>query len=76
MNEYILWHIDPLLGDNCKTNGEAIAIARQQLHKYASVLEPLFDGGPCATMEVLLEAVFSMWSTLEAVSLDQPSSVH
>jgi hypothetical protein len=38
-------------------------IARQQLRKYATVLEPLLGSGPRATMEVQLEAVFSMWST-------------
>lgn len=38
-----------------------MAIAMQQLSKYAEVLEPLLDISPCATMEVLLEAVFSMW---------------
>jgi hypothetical protein len=37
-------------------------IARQQLRKYATVLEPLLGGGPRAPMEVQLEAVFSMWS--------------
>jgi hypothetical protein len=36
------------------------AIARQQLRKYATVLEPLLASGPRATMEVLFEAVFSM----------------
>jgi hypothetical protein len=37
-------------------------IARQQLRKYATVLEPLLGSGPRATMEVQLEAVFSTWS--------------
>jgi hypothetical protein len=37
-------------------------IARQQLRKYTTVLEPLLGIGPRATMEVQLEAVFSMWS--------------
>jgi hypothetical protein len=37
-------------------------IARQQLRKYVTVLEPLLGIGPRATMEVQLEAVFSMWS--------------
>jgi hypothetical protein len=35
-------------------------IARQQLRKYATVLEPLLGSGPRSTMEVQLEAVFSM----------------
>jgi hypothetical protein len=32
----------------------------QQLRKYTTVLEPLLDSGPQATMEVLLVAIFSM----------------
>jgi hypothetical protein len=58
---YILRHTDPLL-DNDREGNETTAIAMQQLHKYATVPEPLLDSGPRATMEVLLEAVFSMWS--------------
>jgi hypothetical protein len=58
----ILWHIYPLLGNDRKTN-EIKALARQQLLKYATVLEPLLGSGLRATMEVLLEAVFSVWST-------------
>jgi hypothetical protein len=56
---YILWHTGPLLGNDCETN-EIMAITVQELHKYATVLEPLPGSGPCTTMEVLLEAVFSM----------------
>jgi hypothetical protein len=56
---YILWHTHPLLCNDRETN-ETTAIARQQLCKYATVLEPLIGSGPRATMEVLLEAVFSM----------------
>jgi hypothetical protein len=56
-----LWHIEPLLGSDRKTNNETTAIVRQHLRKYAKVLEPLLGSGPRATMEVLLEAVFSMW---------------
>jgi hypothetical protein len=37
-------------------------IARQQLCKHAKVLEPLIGSSLHATMEVQLEAVFSMWS--------------
>jgi hypothetical protein len=55
----ILWHIDPLLGNNNEKN-EIIAIARQRLHKYTTVLEPLVGSGQYTTVEVLLEAVFSM----------------
>jgi hypothetical protein len=53
-----LWHIDPLLGNDLETN-ETTAIAVQQLHKYATVLEPLRASGLRATMEILLEAMFS-----------------
>jgi hypothetical protein len=35
----ILWHIDPLLGNDHATNNKTMAIARQQLHKSATVLE-------------------------------------
>jgi hypothetical protein len=54
----ILWHIDTLLGNNCETNNETMAIVRQQLHKYAPVLELLLDSGPHATLKIPLEAVF------------------
>jgi hypothetical protein len=56
----ILWHIDLLLGNDNKTNNETTAIARQQHHKYVTVLEPLLGSGLHARMEVLLETVFSM----------------
>jgi hypothetical protein len=56
-----LWHIDPLLGNDRETN-ETTATAMQQLCKYATVLELLLGSGTRATVEVLLEAVFSMWS--------------
>jgi hypothetical protein len=56
----ILRHIDPLLGNDRKINNETTAIARQQLCKYATVLEPLLGSGLRITMEALLEAVFSM----------------
>jgi hypothetical protein len=39
-----------------------MTISMQQLGKYTTVLEPLLVSGPRATMDVLLEAVFSMWS--------------
>jgi hypothetical protein len=41
-----------------------MAIAMQQLCKYTTVLEPLRGSSPRTTMEVLLEAVFSVSSTL------------
>jgi hypothetical protein len=53
-----LWHIDLLLGNDLETNNETTAIAKQQLRKYATVLEPLLGSGPHASMEVLLQAVF------------------
>jgi hypothetical protein len=56
----ILWHIYLLLGNDCKTNNRTMAIAIQQHHKYTTVLELLLGSGLHATMEVLLEAVFSM----------------
>jgi hypothetical protein len=59
----ILWHVDLLLGNDCKTNNKTTAIVRQQLRKYATVLELLLGSGLRSTMEVLLEAVVSMWST-------------
>jgi hypothetical protein len=37
-------------------------IARQQLRKHATVLETLLSSRPRVTVEVQLEAVFSMWS--------------
>jgi hypothetical protein len=37
-----------------------MAIAMQQLNKFATLLEPLLGSGQCTTMEVLLEAVFPM----------------
>jgi hypothetical protein len=59
----ILWHIDSLLGNNGETRKEITAIAMQRNRKYATILEPLPGSGPQAAMEVLLEAVLSMWST-------------
>jgi hypothetical protein len=59
----ILWHIDLLIGNDRKTNDETTT-AMQQLHKHAKVPEPLLGSGPCTTMELLFEVVFSMWSTL------------
>jgi hypothetical protein len=58
----ILWHIDPLLDNDRETNNEATTITRQQLHKYATVLEPLLESGPLPKLKILLEAVLSMWS--------------
>jgi hypothetical protein len=57
-----LWHIDLLPGNDSKINNETMAIARQLLRKYATVLESLLGSDPRAPKEVLLEAVFSMWS--------------
>jgi hypothetical protein len=53
---HILWHIDPLL-----CNGrETTTTARQHLHKHTTVLELLLGSSLRATMEILLEVVFSM----------------
>jgi hypothetical protein len=56
-----MWHIELSLGNKLKAK-EKTTIAREQIRKYATVLEPLLDSSPRSTMEVLLEAVFSMWS--------------
>jgi heme O synthase-like polyprenyltransferase len=64
----IIWHINPLLDhDRDKPiarrrprNNVTTAIARQQLFKYATVLEPVLGIDQHATIEVLVEAVFSM----------------
>jgi hypothetical protein len=58
----IVWHTDPLLCNDRETNNDTTVIVRQQLCKYATVLELLLGSGPRSKMEVLLEAVFSMWS--------------
>jgi hypothetical protein len=56
-------HIDALLGNCRETDNETMAIAMRQLRKYATLLEPLLGSGPRTTLEVLSEAVFSVWST-------------
>jgi hypothetical protein len=38
-----MWHIDPLLDKDRETCNDTTAIARQQLHKYATVLECLIQ---------------------------------
>jgi hypothetical protein len=53
-------HTDPLLGNDSETNNKKKVIAMQQLRKYATLLDPLLGSGPRATVEVLLEVVFSM----------------
>jgi hypothetical protein len=58
----ILCYIDPLLDNDRETNNETSAIAMQQLRKYATGLELLLGSGPSATIEVLLEVVFYMFS--------------
>jgi hypothetical protein len=37
----VLWHIDPLLGNDHDVNNETMAAARQQFRKYTTLLEPL-----------------------------------
>jgi hypothetical protein len=65
----------PVASDNRETHNETTAIAMQRFRKYATVLYALLRSGPRATMEVLLEAVFSMWSAPRLYKLDRPSSV-
>jgi 7,8-dihydro-6-hydroxymethylpterin-pyrophosphokinase len=50
---------DLLLGNDLETNNETMIIARQQLHKYATVLEPLSGTSPYTPTKELLELVFS-----------------
>jgi hypothetical protein len=73
-NVNILWNIDPLLSNDHETNNEKRAIAMEELRNYATELKPLLGCGPCATVKVLLEAVFSV-DYSKAVPLDQPRSV-
>jgi hypothetical protein len=54
-----LRHTDPLLCNDSEPN-ETRAIACQRLRKYATVLDPLLSSGQRVTMEVFLEAAFSM----------------
>jgi hypothetical protein len=49
----------PFVGNDSETN-EIKAIARQQLHKYATVSEPLLGSDLRTTMEALLKTVFFM----------------
>jgi hypothetical protein len=65
-----------LLGKDRKKDNETTAIAGQQIRKYATVLKQLLGRGPRETMEVLLEAVFSVWSALRLYhSTDQDEIV-
>jgi hypothetical protein len=52
--------MNPLLGNDRETKNETRTIPRQQLREYATVQGPLLGSGPRTTMEVLLEAVFSI----------------
>jgi hypothetical protein len=52
-------HKDPLLDNDCEKH-ETTAIDMQQLRKYATTLEPLQGSDPGATVEILLEGVFSV----------------
>jgi hypothetical protein len=54
----ILWHVDLLLDNDRETKNETMVTARQQLHKYTTVLELLLDNGPRVTIKVLFEVVF------------------
>jgi hypothetical protein len=62
----------PLLGNDRQTNNDTTAIVMQQRRKYATVLQPLLGSDPRESMDVLLEAVFSVICS-EAISLDRPS---
>jgi hypothetical protein len=53
-------NIDQLLGNDSEINNETTAVVWQQLCKYGTLLEPLVGSSQRATMEVLLEAIFSM----------------
>jgi hypothetical protein len=53
--------MDQLLRNDREANNEITAIAAQQHRKYSTVLEPLLGSDPLETMEVRLNAVFSMW---------------
>jgi hypothetical protein len=59
---YVLWHTDQFLGNDREINNETTATARQQVCKYATILEPLLGSDPRATIKLLLEAMFSVWS--------------
>jgi hypothetical protein len=59
-DKHILWHRDKLLGNDRETNNKTMVIARQQLRKWAIILQPLLGSGSRATTEVALEAVFSI----------------
>jgi hypothetical protein len=62
MHAFILWHTDLLLHNDHETNNKTMAIAMQQLCKYSAVQGLLLGSSPRTTMEVLLGAVFYMWS--------------
>jgi hypothetical protein len=55
-----MWHIDPLLGNDCKTKNETMAVARQQ---------PTCNNGGTAGRGVFYVVHY------EAISDDRPSSV-
>jgi hypothetical protein len=57
-----LWHMDPWVGNESKTNDETTVNGMQQLRKYRRVLEKSLLGScPREIIGVLLKAVFSMW---------------
>jgi hypothetical protein len=63
-----------LLGNNSETENETMAIARQQLCKYATILEA--RQRPARDIESIDESgVFHVVSS-DAISLERPSSVH
>jgi hypothetical protein len=66
LKEEAVWHIDPLLGNNRKTRRWPL-LGNSFLN--VTVLEPLMSSGLRTTIEVLLEAVSSMWSALRLYHL-------
>jgi hypothetical protein len=64
-------YIDPLLGNYRETNNEKTAIDRQQLRKYAIVLEPLLGSGQASNnVSTVGRCVFYVGLS-EAISLDR-----
>jgi hypothetical protein len=66
--------MDPLLGNDRETNNETTVIAKQQLRKYATLLEPFLGSGPRNNGNTAGSCVFCVVPS-EAVSLDRPISV-
>jgi hypothetical protein len=74
-NILIVWHIDPLRGNDRETNNATTAIARQQLSKYATILATLVGSGQRETMESTVGSGVFYVVRSETVPLDRPGSV-